>query len=64
VREAVDGWLDLGMFEFTGNGIDLVRLISSNSSRAFKPEDVKFEVMRADGTSVRSTVLVKPAEVR
>jgi hypothetical protein len=57
-----DRWIDLGMFEFTGNGIDLVRLVRTETGRALKAEDVKFEVMRPDKTTVRTTVLVKPAE--
>ncbi len=64
MREATDGWLDLGIFEFTGNGIDFVRLVRSNSSRTLKPEDVQFEVLRTDGVTVRSTVTVKLAESR
>ena len=62
MKEGGDTWIDLGIFEFTGNGIDFLRLVRTNSSRTFSPEDVKFEVMRTDGVTVRTTVMVKPAE--
>ena len=64
MREGEDGWLDLGMFEFTGDGIDFVRMVCSNSGRTFTPADIKFEVLRRDGITVGSTVIVKPAELR
>ncbi len=64
MREGPDRWLDLGTFEFTGNGTDLVRLISSASTRSFTAADVKFEVLRPDKTTVRTTVIAKPMDAK
>ena len=45
MREGPDRWIDLGAFEFTGNGIDFVRLVrATTGGRAFTAADVKFEV--------------------
>src|ERR1035441_6571287 len=63
MREGEDGWLDLGTFEFTGDGIDFVRMVYGSANRTFTPADIKFEVMRKDGITVGSTVIVKPASI-
>ena len=53
-------WLDLGVFSFTGNNTDFVRLVRHSAASAFQPGAAKFEVMRADAATVRATVMVEP----
>lgn len=59
-----DRWLDLGIFDFTGNGIDFVRLVAKQWSRTFTTEDVKFELLRPDRSTVRTTVTAGPPRAR
>jgi len=61
MTEGADQWLELGTFFFGGGGLDCVRLVRGGSSRQLLPEDVKFEVLRPDGVTVRATVIVKAA---
>jgi hypothetical protein len=61
MTEGEDRWLDLGTFAFTGNGTDCVRIVRSAPGRAFQAGDVKFEVLRADGETIRTTVIVNPS---
>ena len=61
LTEGPDRWLDLGVFLFTGNNTDLLRLVRIAKGREPQAQDVKFEALRADQITVRATVLVKPA---
>jgi hypothetical protein len=54
-----DQWLDLGTFAFGGGGLDCVRLVRAAGGRALLAGDVKFEVLRPDGMTVRTTVILK-----
>ncbi|MCX6628572.1 MAG: hypothetical protein NTW28_13180 [Candidatus Solibacter sp.] len=45
----------------SGNGLDCVRLVRAAGARPPLPEDVKFDVLRPDGVTVRTTVILKPA---
>jgi len=62
MTEGGDRWLDLGTFLFAGGGLDCVRLVRTAGGRAPLPEDVKFDVLRPDGITVRTTVILKPAD--
>ncbi len=61
LTESGDRWLDLGTFTFSGNGLDCVRLVRAAGARAPLPDDVKFDVFRPEGDTVRTTVILKPA---
>jgi len=60
LTEGEPRWLDLGMFAFTGNNTDFVRIVSQNPDKPFKPGAAKFEVLRADSATVRATLMVEP----
>ena len=53
-------WIDLGLFSFTGNNTDFVRLVRQNAEKPFQPGAAKFEVMRGDSSTVRATLMVEP----
>jgi hypothetical protein len=53
-------WLDLGRFQFTGNPIDCVRLVQHTPGAVVTAASVRFEVLRGDGNTVRSTVVIEP----
>jgi hypothetical protein len=60
MREGPERWVDLGVFEFTGNGIDFLRLVRrAPGGRTLAASDVKFQVLRPDGVTVRTTVTAK-----
>jgi hypothetical protein len=52
-------WLDLGVFQFSGNPIDFVRLVRHDPAAVVHPGTVKFEVLRGDAATVRNTLLVE-----
>ncbi len=52
-------WLDLGVFQFSGNPIDYVRLVRHDPAAVVHPGTVKFEVLRGDAATVRNTLLVE-----
>jgi hypothetical protein len=51
--------LDLGVFQFSGNPIDCVRLVQHTPGALLKAGTVKFEMLRGDGVTVRTTLLVE-----
>ena len=61
MTEGGERWIDLGTFPFAGGGLDGVRLVGGTGGRAPLPEDVKFELFRPDGVTVRATVFATPA---
>ena len=62
MAEGETRWLNLGTFLFTGNGSDFVRLVRQTPESSVQAAAVKFETMRADATTVRSTAVVDAKE--
>jgi len=52
-------WLDLGVFQFSGNPIDCVRLVQHTPGASLQAGAVKFEMLRGDGVTVRTTLSVE-----
>jgi hypothetical protein len=53
-------WIELGTFQFTGNPVDCLRLARHTGGATLPAGAAKFELLRADNTSVRATVTVEP----